>query len=137
MAEIAAFNPTAEFRKADQMKFIVAMALIAISLSACTNSSGTSATASADMRAAGLTEEEKHRLYTAALAASDSPVESEIFKEVCKKIGIFDNSGSPNDSYMPFVSAHVNWAMKTETEQFKREINSKEKAREYVSKYLP
>lgn len=84
-----------------------------------------------------MTKDERHRLYTAALAASDSPLESETFKEVCKRIGIFDTGGSPNDSYLPFVSAHVDWALKTETEQFKREVNTKEKAREYVSKYLP
>ena len=119
------------------MKSILAIALIAIFLSACTSSSGSSAMTDRRAGPTGLTEDEKHRLYTAALAASDSPLESEIFKEACKAIGIFNAGGTPNDNYLPFVSAHVDWAMKAETEQFKQEINTKEKAREYVSKHLP
>ena len=124
------------------MKLLLAIALVAIALSACSvGNAGGSATTDGKPNAVrngdSLTKDEKHRLYTAALAASDSPLESEIFKEVCKTIGIFDAGGTPNDNYLPFVSAHVDWAMKTETEQFKREINTKEKAREYISKYLP
>jgi hypothetical protein len=102
-------------------------------MSACTSSSGTSAR----VGTAGLTEDEKHRLYAAALTASEFPLESETFKEVCRKIGIFDADGKQNDNYMGFVTAHFEWAMKTETEQFKREINTREKAREYINKSLP
>jgi hypothetical protein len=108
--------------------------LIGISMSACTSSSGTS---TATAGTAGLTEDEAHRLYAAALATSEFPLESETFKEVCKKIGIFDAQGNPNDNYMGFVTAHLEWAMKTETEPFKQEINTREKAREYIKKYLP
>jgi hypothetical protein len=86
---------------------------------------------------AKLNDEEKHRLYAAALAASDRPLESAIFKDVCKKIEIFDAHGNPNDNYLEFVKTHVEWALKTETQQFKREINTGEKAREYIQKYLP
>ena len=107
--------------------------LIGISTSACTSSGTSTSTAGT----AGLTEDEKHRLYTAALAVSEFPLESQIFKEVCKKIGIFDAHGNPNDNYMGFVTAHLDWAMKTETEPFKQEINTKEKARAYINKYLP
>lgn len=38
---------------------------------------------------------------------------------------------------MGLVRAHLEWAIKTETRQFKQEINAKEKAREYIKKYLP
>jgi hypothetical protein len=119
------------------MKSILAIVLIGISLSismsACTSSSGNSAA----RVGTSLTEDEKHRLYTAALAASDSPFESETYREVCKKIGIFDAHGQQNGNYMGFVAAHLEWAMKTENEQFKREINTRENAREYVSRHLP
>jgi hypothetical protein len=118
------------------MKSILAIALIALCLAAC-SSYGSGSGSGARNDRTRFTEDEKHRLYTAALAASDSPLESETFKEVCKAIGIFDPGGAPNDNYLPFVSAHVDWAMKAETEQFKQEINTKEKAREYVSKHLP
>src|SRR5687767_9613965 len=100
------------------MKSILAIiligVLIGISMSACTSSSGTSA---ATDGMASLTGDEKHRLYAAALAASEFPLESETFKEVCKKIGVFDAHGNQNDDYMGFVTAHLDWAMKIETEQ--------------------
>lgn len=102
-------------------------------MSACTSSSGSSTATAGPV---GLTEDEKHRLYAAALAASDSPLENETFKEVCKKIGIFDAHGNQNDNYMGFIKAHIEWAMKTETEPFKREINTREKAREYLEHHL-
>ena len=105
---------------------------LSISMSACTSGSVTSARVGTS-----LTEDEKHRLYAAALAASEFPLESKIFKEVCNKIGIFDTGGNQNDNYMGFVTAHMEWAIKTQTEQFKQEINSKEKAQEYINKYLP
>lgn len=111
----------------------ISLSIPAISMSACTRSIGTSATAGTT----SLTEDEKHRLYAAALAASEFPLESETFKEVCKKIGIFDAQGNQNDNYMGFVAAHLEWAMKTETEAFKREIKTAESARDYVNNHLP
>jgi hypothetical protein len=83
-----------------------------------------------------LSEDEKHRLYSAALAASESPLDTDTFKDVCQTIGIFDASGKPNDQYMVFVGQHVNWGMKVETDQFRREINSKDKATEYIKEHL-
>ena len=102
-------------------------------MSACATNSGTSATRAG---AAGLSEDEKQRLYSAALAASDSPLDTEAFKDVRQRIGVFDASGNPNDQYMAFVSQHVDWGMKPETDQFRREIDSKVKAREYIREHL-
>jgi hypothetical protein len=110
----------------------ISLSISSISMSACTSSSVTSARVGTS-----LTEEEKHRLYAAAMAASEFPLESKTFKKVCEKIGIFDAQGNQNDNYMGFVTAHIEWAIKTQTEQFKQEINSKEKAREYINNYLP
>lgn len=84
-----------------------------------------------------MSEDDKHRLYSAALAASESPLDSDTFKEVCQKIGIFNRRGQPNDQYMAFVAAHVKWATRIDTQQFKREINTTENARVYLNKYLP
>ena len=91
----------------------------------------------APIRMSGLSEAEKHQLYSAALAANESPLETEAFKVVCERIGIFDVHGRPNNNYLGFVSAHVDWAMKEETQQFKADINSREKAREYIAQHLP
>jgi hypothetical protein len=115
------------------MKSTVAAILIGLCLSACSSIGNRSAT-KIDA-ASPLSEDEKHRLYTAALFASESPLESESFREVCRTIGIFDAGGNPNDHYLPFVSAHVDWAMKVETQQFKLEIKTKEMARDYVIKH--
>jgi hypothetical protein len=116
------------------MKLILAIMLMGTSLTACTRSAGTSA-AGADQP--GLTDDEKHRLYAAALTAIESPLESESFNRVCEKIGIFDKQAHQNENYMAFVQAHVEWAMKPETAPFRTEINTRDKAREYLSKHLP
>ena len=84
-----------------------------------------------------LNDDERHRLYSAALAASESPLDTETFKKVCREIGIVDARGQANDQYMAFVSEHVNWGMRSETEEFRQEINTQEKAREYLSRHLP
>src|SRR5437868_2914705 len=115
------------------LKVIVAIALIAILSSAC--SSLGSRTGHVHT-ARGLSEDQRHRLYAAALAASDSPMDTDAFKEVCQRIGIFDGSGKPNDQYMVFVSQHVNWGMQSEASEFRQEINSKERAREYIEQHL-
>jgi PBP1b-binding outer membrane lipoprotein LpoB len=117
------------------MKSTLAIALLVISLAGCSyrNSSSSAAKASE----AAMSEDDKHRLYSAALAASESPLDSDTFKEVCQKIGIFNRRGQPNDQYMAFVAAHVKWATRIDTQQFKREINTTENARVYLNKYLP
>ena len=118
----------------NERKKILAIALLALCISACSlNGSGLVNTRNSG---GSLAEDEKHRLYTAALAESESPLDSELFQKVCKRIGIFDANGKPNDNYMTFVAAHVDWGMKPEIQQFRTEINTREKAREYINKHL-
>ena len=121
------------------MRTARATILLVIVASACTacSSFGSSGKPGQRKQVASLNEDEKHRLYTAALAASESPLDSDLFKDVCKKIGIFGADGKPNDSYMAFISAHVAWGIKLETTEFKQQIDTKEKARDYVNKHLP
>ena len=114
-------------------KITLATALLAAALAVA----GCNGAATASRSSAALSENEKHQLYSAALAAAEAPLESDVFKDVCRKIGIFDAESKPTDNYMTFVSAHVDWAMKSENEQFRAEINSREKAREYVAQHLP
>ena len=114
------------------MKSFIVAALIALSLAGC-GSKGSTAPRPA---ATGLSDDQKHRLYSAALAASESPLDNDTFKTVCREIGIFDANGKPNDEYMAFVSRHVDWWARSETEQFRREINSKERARDYLKRHL-
>ena len=128
-------NYTRETDGRPDMKRIITIALIAFCFSAC-SSRGAVTRSAPPNGATRLTDEEKHRLYSAALAASESPLDNDAFKEVCQRIGICDSNGQPNDQYMAFVSRHVDWATKSETDDFRREINSKEKAREYIRQHL-
>jgi len=121
------------------MRLVFAAIIVVTLCSGCSfrSASGSGASAaSTQFNEAHFSEEEKHKIYTAALAADESPLDSALFKEVCKKIGIFDAEGKPNDKYMVFVAEHVEWAMKPELELFRSEINTKEKAREYVNRQL-
>src|SRR5437762_14362161 len=88
------------------MKRLITITLLALALS----SSGCGERA--ETRAASLSLDERHRLYSAALTASESPLDTDTFKDVCRKIGIFDASGKPNDQYMVFVSQHVDWGIR-------------------------
>ncbi|MGQ0762031.1 MAG: hypothetical protein ACT4OT_08445 [Acidobacteriota bacterium] len=123
----------------DKLKFVVLLrilvtiGLVALLSSACSSVRSSSNTEKAAQR---FTDDERHRLYAAALAASDSPMDTQMFGEVCRKIGIFDQNGKPNDRYMAFVSQHIAWGTNSETEEFRREINSKQKAGEYLAKHL-
>ena len=119
------------------MKPVLAILLLAVASSAFSCGKNSTAATSAARTGKTLTEDEKHRLYSAALAASDSPLDTEVFKDVCRKIGIFDAHGNPTDKYMPFVSEHVNWSMTKEFQQFRREIDTKEKATAYLEQHLP
>lgn len=121
------------------MKSVLVVVLISISLSACScaNTKTGAGTQGDRQFTVSLTSDEKHQLYSAALASTDSPLESEVFKTVCRKIGIFGAGGTPNDNYLPFVSAHLDWALKAETRHFKLEINTREKAGDYVTHHLP
>ena len=83
-----------------------------------------------------MTESDKHRLYAAALAASDSPLDSDVFKQVCQRIEIFDAAGKPNQEYTDFVSKHIKWSAEADAGEFRREIDTRDKARAYVNQHL-
>jgi hypothetical protein len=113
-------------------KWVFGIILAATALSACSlHFADTTRTANS------LSQEERHRLYTAVLAASDSPLDAPLYKEVCQKIGIFDTDGNPNSAYLGFVQEHVAWSMNSEANQFRSEISTKEKAQQYVTTHLP
>ena len=83
-----------------------------------------------------MSDDEKHRLYTAALAVSESPLDTKLFGDVCKKIGIYDVNGKQTDKYMSFVQAHIDWVTRSENDHFRQEINSPEKAQHYLTAHL-
>jgi hypothetical protein len=123
----------------DKFKFVVLAGilvsggLVVLFSSACSSVGSRPRT---ETGAGRLSDDQRHRLYAAALAASDSPMDTAMFGKVCRTIGIFDQDGKPNDRYMAFVSQHVAWGTNSETQEFRREINSKDKAREYIAQHL-
>ena len=117
----------------NKLQSILALAVIAILFAGC---GSLAARRDEHTGSRSFSDDQKHRLYSAALAASDSPMETRAFADVCRTIGIFDIKGKPNDQYMTFVSRHVEWANQTETEEFRREIDSKEKAQAYIEKHF-
>ena len=122
------------------MKSLLATILVAMMISGCSSVSsrmGAATSGTPNPGTVSLTDDEKHRLYSAGLAASESPLDTALFKDVCKKIGIFDADGTPNDNYMPFVTAHFEWSTSAESEEFRRQINTREKAKVYLEKHLP
>jgi uncharacterized lipoprotein NlpE involved in copper resistance len=121
------------------MKSIVAVALVAFFLMGCSHRDLRSSAANAaedQPHRNSMSEDEKHRLYTAALAVSESPLDTKLFSDVCKKIGIYDVEGKPTDRYMSFVQAHIDWVTRSENEHFRQEINSQDKARHYLTVHL-
>jgi hypothetical protein len=116
---------------------VLAIILVAGALTGCRVRAGADHSPGTTGSASSLSQEEKHRLYSAALGASDVPLDTALFKDVCKKIGIFNADGNPNESYMAFVQEHVQWGMRVENNQFRSEINTKQRAQEYVLKHLP
>jgi hypothetical protein len=116
-----------------KLKVIVCAAVITVLFAGC---SWLVSRANQNDGSRRFTDDQKHRLYSAALAASDSPMDTRAFADVCRTLGIFDSRGTPNDHYIGCVSRHVDWANRLETEEFRREIDSKEKAQAYIAKSL-
>ena len=116
-----------------EARILVTIGLIVLLTSACCSAGSRPRF---ETGAGRFSDDQRHRLYAAALAASDSPMDTETFRNVCRTIGIFDQDGKPNDRYMAFVSQHIAWGTNSESEKFRQEINSKAKATEYIKKHL-
>jgi hypothetical protein len=129
------------------MKLLPALALLVLSLSLCnlfgnrntantnsnvTNFNTANSTANANNtsgNSVAMSDDDKHKLFQAAGMSRDSA----IIMEVSKKIGIISPANTPTDYYQTFVNAHMEWARKNLA--FMRDINTPEKAKEYVEKH--
>jgi hypothetical protein len=92
------------------------------------NSSNSNSSSSS---ASTLSEDDKHKLYQAAMITGDS----EVLRRVSFKIGIMDEDFTPGRDHEKFVEEHVSWVL-TNTD-FIQSINSEEKARAYIQTHLP
>ena len=89
-----------------------------------TNSSSTSTSSMSD--------DDKHKLYQAAVMAGDQ----ELIRRVTVKLGLTNEDFTPSgDEYERFLSAHVEWVIRNG--RFIQSINTPEKARAYVNENFP
>ena len=95
------------------------------------NSSNSNSTNSSSTSASSLSDDDKHRLYQAAIQTGDQ----ELIRRVSVKIGLMDEDYTPGANYQSFISEHVDWVMKNT--DFLGTINSPEKARAYVNEHFP
>lgn len=81
--------------------------------------------------AASMSDDDKHKLYHAALMTTDS----EVVRRVSVKLGLMDDDFTPGADYEEFVSNHVGWVLRNTS--FIQSINTPERAREYVNNNIP
>jgi hypothetical protein len=82
--------------------------------------------------AASLSKEDKYKLFYAASQTNDDNLK----KQVIKKLGIGDGESTFPDH--EFFVAFIDWWMKTDDgNKFSNQINTPEKARDYLDKNLP
>jgi hypothetical protein len=81
--------------------------------------------------ASSLTEDDKHKLFHAATVTGDQ----ELINRVNVKLGILNDDYTLGDKYQEFVAAHAAWSF--QNLDFIREINTPEKARDYINKHFP
>lgn len=96
-----------------------------------TNDNDNSSSSSSSSSAASMSDDDKHKLYQAALMTGDP----ELLRRVSVKIGLMDDDYTPGDNYQTFVAEHVSWAIRNG--DFAQTIDTPDKAREYVNQNIP
>lgn len=95
------------------------------------DNSSSSSSSSSSSDASSLSDDEKHRLYHAALMTSDQ----ELIRRVSVRMGLMNEDFTPGAEWEQFITNHVGWVLRNAS--FIQSINTEEKAREYVNDNLP
>ena len=96
-----------------------------------TNDNDNTSSSSSSSSAASMSDDDKHKLYQAALMTGDP----ELVRRVSVKLGLMQDDYTPGDNYQSFVTEHVSWAIRNS--EFASTINTPEKARAYVDQNIP
>jgi hypothetical protein len=96
-----------------------------------TNDNTNSSNSNSSSSSSSMSDDDKHKLYQAAAMTG----EGEVVRRVSVKLGLVDDDFTPRGEYQDFVSAHVNWVMRSG--DFIQTINTPEKARAYVNEHFP
>lgn len=81
--------------------------------------------------AANMSDDDKYKLFYAATQTRDPAIQT----DVAKKIGLVNSDGTPTDYYKKFVDGAMGWAQKNLA--FVQEVNTPDKAKEYVKSHTP
>ena len=92
------------------------------------NSSNTNSSSSA---VSSMSEDDKHKLYQAAVQSGDQ----ELVRRVSVKLGLMDEDYTPGDNYTTFVRSHVTWVFSNT--DFVKSLDTPAKARAYVDENFP
>jgi hypothetical protein len=95
-----------------------------------TNSNDNSSSSSSSA-ASSLSNDDKHKLYHAALMTSDQ----ELIRRVSVRMGLMNEDFTPGTDWEQFITDHVGWVLRNAS--FIKSINTAEKAREYVNNNIP
>ncbi len=95
------------------------------------DNSNTSTSPSTSASASSLSDDDKHKLYQAALMTGDD----ELLRRVSAKLGLLNEDYTHGDKYEEFVTDHAGWVIRNLS--FISSINSTEKARAYVNANFP
>jgi hypothetical protein len=81
--------------------------------------------------ATSMSDDDKYKLFYAATQTKDPAIQADIGK----KIGLVNSDGTPTDYYKKFIDGAMGWAQKNLA--FVQEVNTPEKAKEYVKSHTP
>lgn len=95
------------------------------------NDNDNTSSSSSSSSASSLSDDDKHKLYQAALMTADQ----ELIQRVSIKIGVWNDDGTPGPKWEEFVTSHVGWVLRNSS--FIQSISTEEKAREYINNNLP
>jgi len=94
------------------------------------NSNSTNSDASETSDTSSYSDDDKHKLFTAATFSQDS----DLIRKTLIKIGLLRADGTPGPTYEEFVKEHVGWTL--QNMEFVNTVNSPEKGRAYVESHL-
>ncbi len=95
------------------------------------DNSSNSSSSSSSTTASSLSDDDKHKLYHAALMTGDQ----QLIQRVSVKMGLLNDDFTPGDKWEQFITDHVGWVLRNAS--FIKSVNTEEKAREYVNNNIP
>ena len=95
------------------------------------SSNSSSSSSSSSSSGSSLSDDDKHKLYHAALMTGDQ----QLIQRVSVKMGLLNDDFTPGAEWEEFVGNHVGWVLRNSS--FIQSINTEEKAREYVNDNFP